>query len=147
MYGDMVMEKMRGLKYWRMMKTKIMNKNKNSDPEDWVLRFCTLMKKLHSCCATSAGIERIFSVFGLIVIGVNVVKVVPKVKNLGFFVNERLTGTDHFRKVCQSVYWILRFLRFERDLFCRRSFCPISVMGALVLLLLIPHCRGDLGLY
>jgi hypothetical protein len=53
------------------------------------------MIKLHSCCATSAGIERIFSVIGLIVIGVNVVKVVAKVKNLGFFVNERLKGTDH----------------------------------------------------
>jgi hypothetical protein len=43
MFEDMVMEKMTGLKYWRIMKTKIMNENKNSDPEDGVLRFCTLM--------------------------------------------------------------------------------------------------------
>jgi hypothetical protein len=68
------------------------------------------MIKLYSCCATLAGIERIFSVFGLIVIGVNVVKVVPKVKNLGFVLKGRLTGTDHFRKVCQRVYCILRSL-------------------------------------
>jgi hypothetical protein len=27
MFGDMVMEKMTGLKYWRIMKTKIMNEN------------------------------------------------------------------------------------------------------------------------
>jgi hypothetical protein len=34
MFGDMVMEKMTGLKYWRIMKTKIINEKKNSDPED-----------------------------------------------------------------------------------------------------------------
>jgi hypothetical protein len=66
MFGEIVMEKMTGLKYWRNMKTKIINENKNSDPEDEVLRFYTLMIKLHSCCATSAGIERIFSVFGIV---------------------------------------------------------------------------------
>jgi hypothetical protein len=27
-FGDMVMEKMTGLKYWRIMKTKIMNEKK-----------------------------------------------------------------------------------------------------------------------
>jgi hypothetical protein len=32
--------------------------------------------------------------------GDNVVKVVPLVRNLGFVLNERLTATDHFRKVC-----------------------------------------------
>jgi hypothetical protein len=30
MFGDMVMEKITGLKYWRIMKTKIMIENKNS---------------------------------------------------------------------------------------------------------------------
>jgi hypothetical protein len=25
--------------------------------------------------------------------------------------NERLTATDHFKKVCQKIYWILRSLR------------------------------------
>jgi hypothetical protein len=39
-FVDMVMEKMTGLKYWRIMKTKILNENKNSNPEDGVLRFC-----------------------------------------------------------------------------------------------------------
>jgi hypothetical protein len=30
---------------------------------------------------------------------------------LEFVLNERLTATDHFRKVCQRIYWILRSLR------------------------------------
>jgi hypothetical protein len=54
------------IKYCCIMKTKILNEIKNSDPKDEVLRFCTLMIKLHNCCTISAGIERIFSVFGLI---------------------------------------------------------------------------------
>jgi hypothetical protein len=44
-------------------------------------------------------------------IGSDVIKVVPKVNNLGFVLNERLTAIDHFKKVCQKVYWILRSLR------------------------------------
>jgi hypothetical protein len=28
-----------------------------------------------------------------------------------FILNERLSATDHFKKVCQKVYWILRSLR------------------------------------
>jgi hypothetical protein len=46
-----------------------------------------------------------------LLIGDNVVKVVPRVRNLGFVLNERLTATDYFRKVCQKIYWILRSLR------------------------------------
>jgi hypothetical protein len=30
---------------------------------------------------------------------------------LGFVLNETLSATDHFAKVCQKVYWILRSLR------------------------------------
>jgi hypothetical protein len=41
----------------------------------------------------------------------HVVKVVPKVNNLGFVLNEELTATDNFKKVCQKVYWILRSLK------------------------------------
>jgi hypothetical protein len=37
-------------------------------------------------------------------IGSDVITVVPKVNNLGFVLNERLTATDHFKKVCQKVY-------------------------------------------
>jgi hypothetical protein len=48
MFGDMVMEKITVLKYCCIMKTKILNENKNSDPNDGVLRFCTLMIKLHN---------------------------------------------------------------------------------------------------
>jgi hypothetical protein len=47
----------------------------------------------------------------IVLIGANAVKVVPRVRNLGFFFNERLTATDHFKKVCQRIYWILRSLR------------------------------------
>jgi hypothetical protein len=47
----------------------------------------------------------------ILLIGANVVKVVPRVRNLGFVLNERLTAMDHFRQVCQSIYWILRLLR------------------------------------
>jgi hypothetical protein len=82
-----------------------------------------------------------------ILIGVNVVEVVPRVRSLGFVLNERLTATDHFAKVCQRIYWILRslrphahtLLRLEEDLFCR-SFCRMSIM---VILCLLPHRRGD----
>jgi hypothetical protein len=41
-------------------------------------------------------------------IDANVVKVVPKVRSLAFVLNDRLTATDHFWKVCQRLYWILR---------------------------------------
>jgi hypothetical protein len=47
-----------------------------------------------------------------LLIGSDVIKVVPKVNNLGFVLDERLTATDHFKKVmCQKVYWILRSLK------------------------------------
>jgi ribonucleases P/MRP protein subunit RPP40 len=46
-----------------------------------------------------------------LLIGSDVIKIVPKVNNIGLVLNERLTATDHFKKVCQKVYWILRSLR------------------------------------
>jgi hypothetical protein len=42
-----------------------------------------------------------------LLIGANVVKVVPRLRNFGFVLNGRLTATDNFRKVCQRIYWIL----------------------------------------
>jgi hypothetical protein len=45
-----------------------------------------------------------------LLIGSDVVKVVPKVNKLGFVLNERLTATHHFKKVCQKLYLILRSL-------------------------------------
>jgi hypothetical protein len=59
----------------------------------------------------------------------NVVKVVPKVRNLGFNLNESLTVTDHFRKVCQ----ILRSLRPHA------VHTPFEVTKRLVLSLILPH--------
>jgi hypothetical protein len=50
---------------------------------------------------------------GTLLIGAYVVKVAPRVGNLGFVLNERLTATDHFRKVCQKIYWILRCLKLH----------------------------------
>jgi hypothetical protein len=35
-----------------------------------------------------------------LLIGANVVKVFPRLRNLVFVLNDRLTATDHFRKVC-----------------------------------------------
>jgi hypothetical protein len=68
-----------------------------------------------------------------LLIGANVVKVVPRVRNLEFDLNERLTATDHFRKVCQRIYWILRSLRPHA------SHTPFKVRRRLVLSLILPH--------
>jgi hypothetical protein len=40
-----------------------------------------------------------------LLIGYDVIKVVPKVIKIDFVLNERLTAAHHF-KVCQKVYWI-----------------------------------------
>jgi hypothetical protein len=68
-----------------------------------------------------------------LLIGSGVTKVVHKVNNLGFVLNERLTATYHFKKVCQKVYWILRSLRPHA------SHTPFEVRRRLVLSLIIPH--------
>jgi hypothetical protein len=68
-----------------------------------------------------------------LLIGANVVKVVSKVRNLGFVLNEGLTATDHFRKVCQKIYWILRSLRPHA------AHTPFEVRRRLVLSLILPH--------
>jgi hypothetical protein len=47
----------------------------------------------------------------MLLIGSEVIKVVSKINSLGVVLNERLTSTDHFKKLCQKVYWILRSLR------------------------------------
>jgi hypothetical protein len=66
-------------------------------------------------------------------IGTNVIKLVPKVKNLGFILNERLRATDHFRKVCHRIYWILRSLRPHT------AHTPFEIRRRLVLSLIFPH--------
>jgi hypothetical protein len=66
-------------------------------------------------------------------IGPDTIKVVPKVTNLGFVLNERLTAADHFKKVCQKVYWILRSLRPHA------SHTPFEVRRRLVMSLIMPH--------
>jgi hypothetical protein len=66
-------------------------------------------------------------------LGDNVVKVVSRVRNLGFVLNERLTGTDHFRKVFQKIYWILRSLGPHA------AHTSFEVRRRLVLSLILPH--------
>jgi hypothetical protein len=69
-----------------------------------------------------------------LLIGSDVIKVVRRVNNLGFVLNERLTAaTDHFKKVCQRVYWILRSSRPHA------SHTPFEVRRRWVVSLIIPH--------
>jgi hypothetical protein len=85
-------------------------------------------------------------------VGANDVKVLSRVRNLGFVLNERLTAMDHFRKVCQRIFCILRCLRphpahtpFEvrrRLVFCLFF---VTTMVILCLLVLIPHRGGSWG--
>jgi hypothetical protein len=73
-----------------------------------------------------------------LLIGSDVINVVPKVNNLGFVMNQRLTATAHFKKVCQKVYWILRYLRPYA------SHTPFEVRMRLLVSLIMPHigCEG-----
>jgi hypothetical protein len=65
-----------------------------------------------------------------LLIGSDVIKVVPEINNLGFVLNERLT---HFKKVRQKVYLILRSLRLHS------SHTPFEVRKRLVVSLIMPH--------
>jgi hypothetical protein len=69
------------------------------------------------------------------------VKVVFRVNNLGFVLNERLTTADHFRKVCPKVYWILRSLRPHAS---HTSF-EVKRKLVLILLVLMLHHGVELG--
>jgi hypothetical protein len=69
-----------------------------------------------------------------LLIGSDVIKVVPKVNNLGFDLNERLDlVTDFFKKVCQKVYWNLRSLKPYA------SHTPFEVRRRLDVSLFMPH--------
>jgi hypothetical protein len=63
----------------------------------------------------------------------DVIKVVPKVNNLDFVLNERLTATDHFKKECHRVYWILHSLKPHASL------TPFEVRRGLVVSLIMPY--------
>jgi hypothetical protein len=63
----------------------------------------------------------------------NVFQVVPRVRNLGFVLNKRLTATDLFGKVCQRIYWTLCSLRPHA------AHTPFEVRRRLVLSLILPH--------
>jgi hypothetical protein len=73
-----------------------------------------------------------------LLIGSDIINVVPKVNNLAFVLNESHMATDHFNKVCQKVYWILRYLRPHA------SHTPFEVRRRLVVSLIIPLDMGVL---
>jgi hypothetical protein len=78
------------------------------------------------CCRKEVPAPSLF-------IGPNEIKVVLKVTNLGFVLNESLSEVDHVTKVCQKVYWILRSLR-------PHAFrMPFEVRRRLILSLIMPH--------
>jgi hypothetical protein len=94
-----------------------------------------------------------------LLIGAIVVKVVPRVRNLGFVLNETYGFFDLRHILCavsqKRIYWIMRCLRpllhilrlrLEGDLFLR-LFCRMSTMVIICLLVLIPHRRGGWGLH
>jgi hypothetical protein len=68
-----------------------------------------------------------------LLIGSDVIKVVPKVNNLGFVLNVQITATAHFKRVCQKVYWILRSMRPHA------SHTPFEIRRRLVVSLIMPH--------
>jgi hypothetical protein len=76
-----------------------------------------------------------------LLIGYDVIKVVHKVNSLCFVLNEGLMATDHFKKVCQKVYWILRSLKPHA------SHIPFEVPTRLVVSLIMPHIGYEGILY
>jgi hypothetical protein len=68
-----------------------------------------------------------------LVIDSDTVKVVPKAVNLGFVLNTRLTPIDHFSKVCQKIYWVLRSLRPHS------SCTPKTIKKKLINTLILTH--------
>jgi hypothetical protein len=75
-----------------------------------------------------------------VLIGSDVIKVVPKANNFGFVLNERLTATDHFKKVCQKVYWILHRMKLGAG-WLGHSLCLTLDMGVLCMLVQM-RCYG-----
>jgi hypothetical protein len=84
-----------------------------------------------------------------LLIGSDDIKVVPKAHNLGFVLNERVTATDHFKEVCQKLYWILHSLRphhihrlkLGEGWLCH-LFCLTLDMRVLCMLVWILHHNG-----
>lgn len=68
-----------------------------------------------------------------LVIDSDSVKIVPKAVNLGFVLNTRMTPIDHFTKLCQKIYWVLRSIRPHA------SCTPIEVRKKLIQSLILSH--------
>jgi hypothetical protein len=41
-------------------------------------------------------------------IGPDSIELVPKVRNLGFVLNRNLTRMDHYKAICQRIYYVFR---------------------------------------
>jgi hypothetical protein len=74
-------------------------------------------------------------------IGPNLIKVVSKILNLEFTLNESLSAADYVVKVSQKVYWTLRLLRHHAS---RTHF---EVRRRLILSLIMPHIGYDSVVY
>jgi hypothetical protein len=70
-----------------------------------------------------------------LLMGSDVIKVVLKVNNLVFVLNERLSATDYFKMVCQKIYWILHSLR-------PHLLCLTLDMAVLCMLVRMLHRNG-----
>jgi Reverse transcriptase (RNA-dependent DNA polymerase) len=68
-----------------------------------------------------------------LILDADMIKVVPKVVDLGFVLNSKLTPVDHITQVCQKIYWILRSIKPHT------SCTPISVRKKLIETLVITH--------
>jgi hypothetical protein len=68
-----------------------------------------------------------------LLVGSNVIKVVPRLITLVFVLNGRLSAADHSKKLCQKVYWIYCSLRSHA------SHVPFEVARRLFVSLLMPH--------
>jgi len=66
-------------------------------------------------------------------VGQDGIKVVKKVVDLGFVINENLTVADHCNKICQKAYFVLRGIRPHA------SCTPLPVRRKLITSLIKPH--------
>jgi hypothetical protein len=66
-------------------------------------------------------------------IGPDWIKMVPKVRNLGFVLNKNLTPVNHHKAVCPRFYSLLRSVRPHT------RYTPFGVMKKLVVSLIMPH--------
>jgi hypothetical protein len=58
---------------------------------------------------------------------------VPKVRNLGFFLNRNLAPVDHYKAVCQKIRSVLRYVKPHA------RYTPFGVRKKVIVSLIMPH--------